>query len=143
MERHQTRCFWPWGESGQNRENSDKVGSARINFRNSRNRFLGHENIRKDTKHGGFRLRESSGKIERARIVSGIVAIDSSHLKIYGKTPNTVFLAFGRVRTKSGKVGSARIVSGIVAIDSSHIKTYGRTPNTVFLAFGRVWAKSG
>ncbi|KAJ8970095.1 hypothetical protein NQ317_012451 [Molorchus minor] len=42
----------------------------------------GLENIDKDTKHGGFMLRKSSGKIGRARIVSGIVVIDSLHPKI-------------------------------------------------------------
>ncbi|KAJ8977246.1 hypothetical protein NQ317_007423 [Molorchus minor] len=65
----------PKFQFGKNRECSDRFG-------NSRNRFLEPENIGKDTKHGVSSLRESSGKVGIARIVSGIVAIDSSNLKI-------------------------------------------------------------
>ncbi|KAJ8974007.1 hypothetical protein NQ317_007627 [Molorchus minor] len=63
------------GKFGKSREGSNRFG-------NSRNRFLAPESMMKDTKHGVSSLRESSGKIGSARIVSGIVAIDSSHLKI-------------------------------------------------------------
>ncbi|KAJ8972525.1 hypothetical protein NQ317_003071 [Molorchus minor] len=48
--------------------------------RNSRNRLLESKNIRKDIKHDGLSLRESSGKIGSARIALGIVVCTLSAL---------------------------------------------------------------
>ncbi|KAJ8976938.1 hypothetical protein NQ317_012223 [Molorchus minor] len=113
------------------RESSGKIGKIREcshYFRNSRNLFLGPENISKDTKHSGFRLRKNSGKVGSVRIISGIVAIDSLYLEM--------------LRESLGKIGRVRIVLGIFVIDSLHPKIYGKTANTVFLAFGRVRVKS-
>ncbi|KAJ8977148.1 hypothetical protein NQ317_016815 [Molorchus minor] len=138
------------------REGSDKIGKIREcsdHSRNSRNRFLESENIRKDIKHSGFRPQENSGKVGRARIVSGIVAIVSPYLKIrecsdHSRNSRNRFLESENIRKdikhggfrlqeNSGKVGRARIVSGIVAIVSPYLKICGKTPNTVFLSFGR------
>ncbi|KAJ8953965.1 hypothetical protein NQ317_015562 [Molorchus minor] len=58
VEADRRSLVWRFGESG----GSCQVWEFSYRYGNSRNRFLVPKNIRKDTKHDGFRLREKFGK---------------------------------------------------------------------------------